>query len=77
MSKQLKYPHVISSAVSPEVYDRLSTDQEELGLSTSKLIRRILEDYYEVETKRLYLLDITQDQVKVLVSQGFNIEEQE
>jgi len=77
MAKYLKYPHVISSAVSPEVHEMLVTDQKTLDISISKLIRNILETYYEILEVKKYYLHVSDDEAKELKAQGFNIEEQE
>lgn len=77
MGKHLKYPHVISSAVSPEVFDRLSKEQQDLNISASHLVRQILEDHYELEETKTYQILVSDEQVEELKSQGFKIQEQE
>lgn len=43
--KKKKFTHAITFSTTPEEYEALKKDSDEFGISTSDLMRRLIEDY--------------------------------
>jgi len=72
-----KYPQVISSAVTQELYSRIIEEAESQECSLSTLVRRALEDYYSIEYPETYTISVEGEELAALEELGYTITRQE
>ena len=66
-----RYTEVVSSAVTEEVYHRLSDDSQMLGISLSALVRMIVEDHYKSPRSQFYTSWLSGEEVLALKQKGY------
>jgi len=71
-----RYPCIVSSAVSEELFDEISNDCKHQQESISNIIRKILEDFYLPEDET-YSVSVPKKDVEKLIKMGYEVNNQE
>ena len=78
MSRKLsKYPHVISTSISLELYKYLQQEAARLGTTVAALIRTAMVEAYKHEVPQMYTINASEEEATKLRDLGFRIAEQE
>ncbi len=72
-----KYPQIISAAVTKELYNRITEEAEIQDCSLSTILRRALEDYYDIEYPKVYTISAKGEELEALRKLGYNITRQD
>ncbi len=78
MSRKLsKYPQVISTSISLELYEYLQQEAARLGTTVAALVRTAMVEAYRHEVSQMFTIMASEEEVTQLRGLGYRIAEQE
>ena len=72
-----RYPEVISAAVTQELYDLITQEAKHQKLNVSAVVRNALEEFYDIQYPRMFIINASKKEAADLKRLGFRITEQE
>ena len=72
-----RYPQVISTAVTQQLYDRIMEDVTQQESRMSAVVRSALEEHYDIQASRMLTIVASKEEVAKLRGLGYRIAEQE
>ena len=72
-----RYPQVISTAVTQELYDHLLREVKQQESRMSVVVRSALEEHYGIQPSKMLTIIASQEEVTKLRGLGYRIAEQE